>query len=215
MAKTAARNIEAAERAARALELRREGRPFDEIGAELGVSAQAAHQMVSRALKALTQAPARELAALEIDRLDALTAAVMPAAMAGDLSAVDRAIRIAERRARLCGLDGRALAPPHLPPTLAAAVAARADLAGADGKPDPRREALARLDALAEVAWPFATAGDLAALSRLIDITNSRARLTGADVALPDATRPDSIAALVGVIEAARSARVGSGAGAP
>ena len=46
-----------------------------------------------------------ELLALELSRLDGLLAKVYPMAAQGDLQAVDRVLKICERRARLLGLD--------------------------------------------------------------------------------------------------------------
>jgi hypothetical protein len=47
----------------------------------------------------------QQLRVLESQRLDALLEAVWPQAAQGHLPAVDRAVRILERRARLLGLD--------------------------------------------------------------------------------------------------------------
>lgn len=210
MAKTGRRNLAAAARQADALRLRKEGRTFEEIGAALGISRQAAHKAVSSALKAVTREPALELQALELERLDALTAAVWPAASSGDLPAVDRVLRLMERRAKLCALDGahRANELPDSLRELTRAYTQSADKEDrpADApKPDPHREALARLDALAELTYPAAVAGNLDAVGKLIEIARHRARLTGADSAPIDDGQPDNIMALVRVLERARS----------
>jgi hypothetical protein len=60
---------------------------------------------VSRALAATIEQPAQELRQLEAERLDAMTAALWPRAMDGDLRATDRILGIMDRRARLLGLD--------------------------------------------------------------------------------------------------------------
>ena len=102
------RLIVAAEREGQALELRKAGKTFAEIGADLGITKEGARQAVYRALGDLAESnleAAAALRALESERLDKLLAAVWPAATAGDLDAVDRALKIAARRARLCGLD--------------------------------------------------------------------------------------------------------------
>lgn len=210
---TSPATIEAAERKARALRLRKQGKTFEEIGGELGISRQSAHKLVSSALKALPAEPAAELAALELERLDAMTAAVWPRAIAGDLPAVDRALRISERRAKLCGIDGRALVSGRLPSSMAAFVKALTPPeADADAAPSPRADAIARLDVLAELAWPAATAGDLAAVDRLTAIANARARLVGADRAPPDDGQPDSLKALCEILERSRAAAATAGA---
>jgi hypothetical protein len=88
------------------LEMRRAGASFDEIAQATGYSDRAAaHKAFKRALARTLQQPAAELRELEQDRLDRLLLAVWPRAMRGELGAIDRALRVAERRARLMGLD--------------------------------------------------------------------------------------------------------------
>lgn len=94
------------EKELRALELRRAGVTYDVIATELGFANKGgAYKAVQRALKRTLQEPADELIVLEVDRLDRLQRAVWQAAMRGDLGAVTKALQIAERRARLLGLD--------------------------------------------------------------------------------------------------------------
>ena len=57
------------------------------------------------ALKATLQEPADELRTLELERLDRLLLGVWGQAAKGNQGAVDRALKIMERRARLLGLD--------------------------------------------------------------------------------------------------------------
>lgn len=111
MSASQSRAVIAAERRARALQLRKEGANFDQIAEELGMSRSAAHKTVQRAiaeLATLAETEVAELRALESARLDELHQAVWPQAVAGDLPALDRVIRIMERRARLLGLDAPA-----------------------------------------------------------------------------------------------------------
>lgn len=90
----------------RCLELRLCGRSFDVIADEVGyANRSAALKAVRRALARTLQEPADELRQVELARLDALHEVVWTMALAGDLHAVDRVLRIAERRARLMGLD--------------------------------------------------------------------------------------------------------------
>jgi len=103
-----------------AIALRRSGVPFREIAARIGGAPSTAHTAVIRVLDRTLADPAESagvLRTMELERLDALLAAVWPAAVAGDLPAVGMALRVAERRARLLGLDA---------PT-------RQELTGADG----------------------------------------------------------------------------------
>ena len=94
------------QRRAEALAMRAAGHTFDVIGERLGVTRQAAQQLVARAVAALPVESLDAVRQLESERLDGLLAAVWPSAESGDVRAVDRVLRIMERRARLLGLDG-------------------------------------------------------------------------------------------------------------
>ena len=88
------------------LELRRAGMTFDQIADKTGYNDRAAaHKAYKSALNRTFQQPAAEVRELEADRLDRLQLAVWARALRGDLAAVDRVLRISERRARLLGLD--------------------------------------------------------------------------------------------------------------
>jgi hypothetical protein len=93
------------QRRADALTLRADGHTFDSIGDELGITRQAAQQLVTRAISDLPKESIAEVRALESLRLDALQAAIWADAPAVDVRAVDRVLRIMERRARMLGLD--------------------------------------------------------------------------------------------------------------
>lgn len=106
--------VTARQRERQALDLRAGGATFARIGQALGVTPQGAHKAVSRALKATVKEIAGEadkLRALDAERLDTMLAAVWPAVVDGDLGAIDRAVRILDRRSRLLGLD---LRPPEV-----------------------------------------------------------------------------------------------------
>jgi hypothetical protein len=97
-----------AERAGRALELRKAGLTFRQIGAEMGVTEQRAHQIVTQELARLNARRAEDAEAvtrLEVERLDALLATVWPKALEGDLPAFDRVLAVLARRAKLLGID--------------------------------------------------------------------------------------------------------------
>ena len=105
--KGAVKRISATDRQRQALELRKGGATLQEIAERVGYAgASGAAHAIGSALKRTIQAPADELRALELDRLDALHAAVWPQAVSGHLGAVDRALKVMERRAKLLGLDG-------------------------------------------------------------------------------------------------------------
>ena len=97
-----------AERRVKALELRKTGGSYRQIGRALGVSQETAHKDVMHGLAELaTQAHghAEEYRALEVERLDVAILAVATLVRAGDLAAIDRWIRLSESRRKLLGLD--------------------------------------------------------------------------------------------------------------
>lgn len=96
------------ERQEQALLLRRSGLAFSAIGQRLGISKSRAHALVQLGMDSareqiLTQSD--ELRIEEISRLDGMLATVYEKAAAGDLQAVDRVLKIGERRAKLLGLE--------------------------------------------------------------------------------------------------------------
>lgn len=127
------RSAETAERDAEACRLRSAGLTYPQIAAELGYgSSGRAYEGVQRALLSIVQEPAEELRKLELDRLDEMWRAALGVLRAKHivvqhgkvvmhrqtdgveapledpgpvLQAVDRLLRIQERRARLLGLD--------------------------------------------------------------------------------------------------------------
>jgi hypothetical protein len=86
------------ETANKVLNLRRAGVSFDVIATQLDLTPTAAKGLFDKALASHDPAFAR---ALESDRLDRLHAAVWPNAVRGELDAVDRVLRISERRERV------------------------------------------------------------------------------------------------------------------
>lgn len=105
---TSPRSLVALQRQQQAVELRRSGRSYREIAHANGIGVTTAHRLISGAMAEARSAVAEdvvELRALELSRLDGLMVALWPKARQGDLGAVDRVLRIMERRARLLGLD--------------------------------------------------------------------------------------------------------------
>jgi hypothetical protein len=86
------------ELAGKVLGLRRAGVPFDKIATELNLTPRAAQSLFEKALG--THDPEFQRV-LEADRLDRLHAAVWPKALQGELDAVDRVLRISERREKV------------------------------------------------------------------------------------------------------------------
>jgi len=86
------------ELAGKVLGLRRAGVPFDTIANELQITPRVAKTLFEKALSAHDPEFQR---ALEADRLDRLHAALWPKAIQGDMDAVDRIVKISERRERV------------------------------------------------------------------------------------------------------------------
>lgn len=98
-AASAARHLEA-------LKLRQRGLTYGEIAERIGyANSSVAYKAVMLELKRQMREPAEQVRELEIDRLDRMLLALQPKIDAGDTRAIDTALRIMERRARLLGLD--------------------------------------------------------------------------------------------------------------
>ena len=106
---TSPRRLTAAERQRQALELRKAGVTFETIATQLGYrNRSGAYKAVMSALRRTLQEPADEVRRLELERLDALLLALWSQARQGHQGAIDRCLKIAERRAKLLGLDAPA-----------------------------------------------------------------------------------------------------------
>lgn len=98
--------LRAAAKQAKALELRRSGASFDEIASKLGyVNKGGAYKAVMAGLNASISEPAEELRELERERLDAMLKAIWPKVKKGQFGAIDRALKVSDRRAAIDGLD--------------------------------------------------------------------------------------------------------------
>ncbi|MER6191786.1 hypothetical protein [Streptomyces cyaneofuscatus] len=147
------RSLTTAERDARAAELRSKGWTYPRIAAELGFNHRAdAYNAVKRVLKETVREAGEDVRALELERLDRLEAAAnevlerehvtvsngrvvslneTPLPDDGPvLAAIDRLLKIQERRARLLGLDAPTKAAITITPERAAAIEALADELG-------------------------------------------------------------------------------------
>lgn len=104
--KSSARRTEAKEKAARVINMRKAGIPWEVIAQRVGFKDKSgAYRCYERAIKELVQEPAEDLRQLELSRLDDLHVALWKAATEGNHGAIDKILRIMERRARLTGLD--------------------------------------------------------------------------------------------------------------
>lgn len=101
-------DISRLELATRAMKMRAEGYGYADIGETLGVSTGISRTLVQEGLRTMASEPAEEVRQLEAFKLERLYQVVFPLALAGDGAAVDRCLRIAERKARLLGLDAPA-----------------------------------------------------------------------------------------------------------
>lgn len=108
---TAPRSVECIDWHRRAVEMRTQGHTYQQIADACGVSMSAAYKAVCTYLeqtRAIAREAAEEVRRIELDRLDRMLAAVAPKAEDGDLQAVQTAIKLQERRAKLLGLDAPA-----------------------------------------------------------------------------------------------------------
>lgn len=100
-----------AERRRRALNLRKTGFSYRQIAEQLDVTVKTAYNDVQHELKAITKEPAEQVLEIELNRLDDLLRVTSAVAFdasrkAGDrLGAIDRALRIMDRRAKYLGID--------------------------------------------------------------------------------------------------------------
>jgi len=100
------KRIQALDKALKALEYRKAGITYIVIAQNVGYnSAQAAWKAVRSALKRTIQEPANELRRIEVERIDAALASIWVQVKQGNLPAIDRFVRLSERRANLLGLD--------------------------------------------------------------------------------------------------------------
>jgi len=101
-------DVETAERDEQILALRRRCWSYRRIASALGISKNTALRVVHAYLAEIaseTKCNAELLRSAEIDRIDSCIAAVWDQVEQGHLGAVDRVVRLGERRAKLLGLD--------------------------------------------------------------------------------------------------------------
>lgn len=90
----------------KALELRKAGHTYQEIADKVGYKGpQWAYDAVQKALKRTLQQPTDDVRKMECERLDRMQLALWERVTNGDLDAVDAALRVMNRRAKLLGLD--------------------------------------------------------------------------------------------------------------
>lgn len=138
------------ERQRKALELHLAGLSYAQIATQLGTSKSRAHDYVKTALGSAVEAPPPGVPLHDRDtalaRLDAMLSGLWPKARKGDVAAVDRVLKIEERRAQLLATAPRP-APPQrddedqpakgVPGVADIATARARRLADAEGLPPP------------------------------------------------------------------------------
>lgn len=90
------------------LKLRKMGYDAQRISDELDISLDRVNNIIKSALKKLSQDmkdAAEGIRSLELSRLDEMQAAIWNDCMDGKLTAIDRVLKIMERRSKLVGLD--------------------------------------------------------------------------------------------------------------
>lgn len=96
----------AAEKHAKALELRRAGLTYDEIAQRVGYANRtSARRAVENALAKITREPAEQLLKLQLEQLNDMWRGIYGPAIGGDVYAIDRALKIMERTGKLAGVD--------------------------------------------------------------------------------------------------------------
>lgn len=98
-------DAESAEKTRRCLELRLQGRNLEQIGAAVGLDKSNVSRRIKTALADIPREEASELRGVENERLNVMQDAIWARVREGDYAAVDRALRISERRSKLNGLD--------------------------------------------------------------------------------------------------------------
>lgn len=97
--------IKRRERQAKALELRKAGATYKQIAEQLGYSSpQSVAATIKSALDRMIREPAEELRQMEYERLNHILLTLWPRVQAGELAAVDRAMRVMDRIEALMGL---------------------------------------------------------------------------------------------------------------
>jgi len=96
------------EKRAKALELHLAGATYDSIAQAVGYASKSgAHKAVQEALDDLGNYASDDVIETELARLDAMLTGLWPKARRGDVQAVDRVLKIGERRSSLMAMSSR------------------------------------------------------------------------------------------------------------
>lgn len=99
------RRLTIAQKRDRALSLRLTGATYQAIADAMGVNKSTVKRWIDTAIDGVDKENAKQLIALENERLNRAMRAIWPKVIDGQLGAVDRLVKLSERRARLNGLD--------------------------------------------------------------------------------------------------------------
>ena len=102
------KNILVKQREDKVLELRIGGFTYEEIGKKMGITAMGAWQIMMRVLDRQIEDTIEKVPqarAIELNRCDTYLKAMLPQCKKGNLGAIQTALKVAERRSRLAGLD--------------------------------------------------------------------------------------------------------------
>lgn len=89
----------------KALQYRLSGMTYSQVADRLKMPTNSVRALIQYALRTAEADSVEEMRELENHRLDAMQRAIWPAVEEGDLQAVDRALKIAQTRAKLNGLE--------------------------------------------------------------------------------------------------------------
>lgn len=102
---TRKRNVNAAFRRRKALEMRRDGFGLQAIATALGMAISSVHETITVGLAETVQPVSDEMRELELQRLDRLQQRNNKAVLAGNVDAIRVAVKIIEARAKLLGMN--------------------------------------------------------------------------------------------------------------
>jgi hypothetical protein len=106
--------LETVEHTERAVKLRRDGYTYREIAKEMKITLREAHRLVTRAFRAVqrhAKEATEQYVELQVERLEAMYRALAPRmekATEGQSRAIEVALKVLERQAKLLGLDAPA-----------------------------------------------------------------------------------------------------------
>lgn len=105
MVKRQLTEIQYRERRKKALELRMTGMTYEAIAKVLKIDDRNCRRDIIKAIKEIDREPSEEVLRLELMRLDVFLKAIYKKVEAGDLQAMDRAVKLMDRRAAYLGID--------------------------------------------------------------------------------------------------------------